>query len=49
VGGVVKVFVVDFSAHRSRYRCEKEEEELKKEELTEQTRPDKTPVREDDT
>jgi hypothetical protein len=49
VGGVVKVFVVDFSAHRSRYKREKEEEEPKKEELTEQTRPDKTPVKEDDT
>jgi hypothetical protein len=44
VGGVVKVFVVDFSAHRSRYRCEKEEEEPKKEELTEQTQPDTSPV-----
>ena len=46
-GEVVKVFIVDFSSHRSRRFCkdsEEEKEEPKKEELTEQTQPDTSPV-----
>jgi hypothetical protein len=39
---VVKVFIVDFSAHRRRFYKDSEEEKEgpKKEELTEQTQPD---------
>jgi hypothetical protein len=45
---MVKVFIVDFSSHRSFYKdCEEEKEEPKREGLTEQTQPDKpSPVEE---